>query len=185
MTKPLDRERKKTYTLDVVAWDNKKDASNRRSNRTSIRINIDDVNDNAPQFAPIGFQSIPESSPLGTSVYKVIAKDADFGENATIEYSLGDDTNATNARGQLIFSIGETSGIIYVKSDLHNTVGLRYVTVFAKDKGIEPLSNSTQVFLQILDVNDDTPRFVTPDPNNPIVVIEEVRPYMCIYICDC
>ncbi|XP_046351403.2 cadherin-23-like isoform X2 [Haliotis rufescens] len=174
--KPLDRESQDEYTLVVVARDNQKEPQDQRSNRTSILIQIEDVNDNAPQFAVIGSQSIPESSPLGSSVYQIVATDNDAGDNGTVVYSLEGDSNATNNRNQALFGINAVTGIISVQADLHNTVGVRYVTVRAKDMGSPQLSNSTTLFLQVLDVNDDAPRFVVPDPDNPVVVIKEDQP---------
>ncbi|XP_067673633.1 cadherin-23-like isoform X2 [Haliotis asinina] len=174
--KPLDREFQDEYTLVVVARDNQKEPQDQRSNRTSIIIQIDDVNDNAPQFAVIGSQSIPESSPLGSSVYQVVATDSDAGDNGTVVYSLGTDSNATNNRNEDLFGINAVTGIISVQADLHNTVGVRYVTVNARDMGSPQRSNSTRLFLEVLDVNDDAPRFVVPDPDNPVVLIKEDQP---------
>lgn len=52
-------------------------------------IDIDDDNDNAPEF-PVGLYSIsmPENQPIGTSVMEVVAEDLDIGENARLEYTI-------------------------------------------------------------------------------------------------
>lgn len=47
-----------------------------------------DVNDNAPKFELPDYQAhnVDEDIPLGTSILKVKAMDADSGKNAEIEY---------------------------------------------------------------------------------------------------
>lgn len=60
-----------------------------------------DVNDNAPKFELPDYQAhnVDEDIPLGTSILKVKAMDADSGENAEIEYHVSDDHFAVDASG--------------------------------------------------------------------------------------
>jgi hypothetical protein len=59
------------------------------------------VNDNAPKFELPDYQAhnVDEDIPLGTSILKVKAMDADSGENAEIEYNVSDDHFAVDASG--------------------------------------------------------------------------------------
>lgn len=54
-----------------------------------------DVNDNAPKFELPDYQAhnVDEDIPLGTSILKVKAMDADSGKNAEIEYLVSGDYN--------------------------------------------------------------------------------------------
>lgn len=60
-----------------------------------------DVNDNAPKFELPDYQAhnVDEDIPLGTSILKVKAMDADSGENAEIVYHVSDDHFAVDASG--------------------------------------------------------------------------------------
>ncbi|ESO87057.1 hypothetical protein LOTGIDRAFT_154544 [Lottia gigantea] len=175
--KVLDREKKGEYSLVVVATDNKPDLKDQRSNRTTVTIRLDDINDNSPVFlnSDSDIPNIPESSPLDTNVFTVQASDKDLGKNGSVEYSLGVDTNATNNNGEQIFRIDQ-NGKIFVAADLRSALGLRYVTVEIQDKGVPPLTNSSAFYFRIADVNDDPPSFKIPDPNNPVVLTEEGQP---------
>lgn len=54
-----------------------------------------DVNDNAPKFELPDYQAhnVDEDIPLGTSILKVKAMDADSGKNAEIEYLVSGTSN--------------------------------------------------------------------------------------------
>lgn len=66
-----------------------------------LTIRVTDVNDNAPKFELPDYQAhnVDEDIPLGTSILKVKAMDADSGENAEIEYNVSDDHFAVDASG--------------------------------------------------------------------------------------
>lgn len=57
-------------------------------NFPQLTIRVTDVNDNAPKFELPDYQAhnVDEDIPLGTSILKVKAMDADSGKNAEIEY---------------------------------------------------------------------------------------------------
>lgn len=55
----------------------------------SVRIDVDDVNDNAPQFQQSVYDFwVAENSPIGTVVGTLIAHDADSGPNAHIDFKI-------------------------------------------------------------------------------------------------
>jgi len=93
-----------------------------------LTIRVTDVNDNAPKFELPDYQAhnIDEDIPLGTSVLKVKATDADSGDNAAIEYLVSDDH----------FSI-DKDGVIKnnKKLDADNNNAYYEFVVTAKDKG--------------------------------------------------
>jgi hypothetical protein len=87
------------------------------------------VNDNAPKFELPDYQAhnVDEDIPLGTSILKVKAMDADSGSNAEIEYLVSDDH----------FSV-DSSGIITntKQLDADNNNAYYEFVVTAKDKGL-------------------------------------------------
>lgn len=63
-----------------------------------LTIRVTDVNDNAPKFELPDYQAhnVDEDIPLGTSILKVKAMDADSGKNAEIEYLVSGKKVAVN-----------------------------------------------------------------------------------------
>ncbi|MBN3298100.1 CAD22 protein, partial [Amia calva] len=98
-TERLDREEKTFYTLRAQARDRLTDRP--LEPESEFIIKVQDINDSEPKFLEgpyIG--SVPELSPIGTSVMKVTASDADdptYGSSARVVYSVLD--------GEKIFSV--------------------------------------------------------------------------------
>ena len=84
---PVDREAQDTYEFVVSVTDG---GIPPRESTVPVKINILDINDNAPVFQHQGFYqtSIKENEPKGTPVIQVSAYDKDKGENRTITYSI-------------------------------------------------------------------------------------------------
>ncbi|XP_070186164.1 cadherin-23-like isoform X3 [Littorina saxatilis] len=178
VAKQLDRETKGAYRLEVMARDSDPDVVDQKSRRAALTIFVTDVNDNAPQFLPLGPSSptVAEIADIGKSVFTVSANDHDEGANGQVEYRLTTDTNATVGDSSL-FSIEKSSGIVKVAQRLHAKAGFYYITVLASDKGAESKSTTKQYVIDVYDVNDAFPVFVHPDPNNPVVqILEDVPP---------
>lgn len=86
LDKELDREEQAEFRLTLTALDGE---SPPRTGTSQIRIIVLDVNDNAPEFAQALYQvQILESSPVGSLVAKVSAKDLDTGTNGEVSYSF-------------------------------------------------------------------------------------------------
>ncbi|XP_064420228.1 cadherin-22 [Latimeria chalumnae] len=156
-TERLDREQKVFYTLRAQARD-------RLTNRllepeSEFVIKVQDINDSEPKFLHgpyIG--SVPELSPIGTSVMQVTATDADdptYGSSARVVYSVVD--------GEQHFTVDSKTGIIRTAvPNLDRETQDRYeVVVQATDMAgqMGGLSGSTTVTIVITDVNDNPPRF--------------------------
>jgi protocadherin-16/23 len=83
----LDREAKAIFELIAEARDL---GSPPRSSRVPVKVQVTDVNDNAPLIVEpeedvIG---VREQQPVGTEVVRVRAIDRDEGENSSITYSI-------------------------------------------------------------------------------------------------
>ncbi|KAM4722755.1 cadherin EGF LAG seven-pass G-type receptor 3 [Rhinophrynus dorsalis] len=150
---PLDFEIEREYTLKVRAQDaGRPPLSN---NTGMISIQVVDVNDHAPIFVSTPFQvSVLENVPLGHSVIHIQAIDADYGENARMEYRL------TGVLSDTPFVINSATGWITVSGPLDRETVEHYVFgVEARDHGSPSLSSSASVTITIMDVNDNRPEF--------------------------
>ncbi|KAM9327300.1 cadherin-23 [Gastrophryne carolinensis] len=161
----VDREVQDTYGLIVVATDH---GTAPLSGSATVIILIDDVNDCPPEFVnPIQTVSVLESSEVGTIVAQVTAIDRDL--NPRLEYYLietvaRDDTNVIVPQ-QTPFDINIKTGAVMIKSPLNREVVATYdLTISVYDNASEVVDRSVSIpnaklTVNILDVNDNTPRF--------------------------
>ncbi|XP_075389513.1 cadherin-23 isoform X2 [Tenrec ecaudatus] len=153
----VDYEEVHWFNFTVRASDN---GSPPRAAEIPVFLEIVDINDNNPIFDHPSYQeAVFEDVPVGTVILTVSATDADSGNFALIEYSLGD--------GEGKFAINPTTGDIYVLASLDREKKDHYIlTALAKDNPGDAASNrrenSVQVVIQVLDVNDCRPQFSRP-----------------------
>ncbi|XP_054721928.1 LOW QUALITY PROTEIN: fat-like cadherin-related tumor suppressor homolog [Uloborus diversus] len=150
----LDREATSTYQLVVKA---ETSLSPPLIAYCDITINIMDENDNRPIFESNPYvMTLAENIGKGSSILKVLAKDADVGKNSEVVYSFGSDVgNAAN-----IFRLDSVTGWITTLSSLdYETLSWYNFSIVAKDKGHPQLSSTTTVMLRIQDYNDNPPEF--------------------------
>ncbi|KFP03887.1 Cadherin-23, partial [Calypte anna] len=162
----IDREERESYRLTVVAVDQGTPAL---SGTATVTILIEDVNDCRPEFInPIQTVSIPESAPPGTVVAEVTAIDRDL--NPRLEYYLleivaRDDTDALVPNQQGAFTVDFRTGAVKIKNPLNRELVATYeVTISVHDNASEVIDRSVSVpnaklTVNVLDVNDNTPRF--------------------------
>ncbi|KAG9259655.1 protocadherin Fat 1 isoform X1 [Astyanax mexicanus] len=154
----LDYEKKQLYNLVAKAKDKGKPIS--LSSTCHIEVEVVDVNENLyrpwfPSFVDKGF--IKEDVPIGTSVMKVTAQDEDSGRDGEIRYSIREGS------GLGIFAIDEETGVIRTLELLdHETVSHYWLTVYATDRGVVPLSAFVEVYIEVQDVNDNAPQTSEP-----------------------
>ncbi|XP_077999701.1 cadherin-23-like [Glandiceps talaboti] len=131
------------------------------SGKSLVMINVIDVNDNAPIFLSDNYTaSVYENITEETLLTTVEAVDIDQDLNGEIEYSIWSVTD----NGADIFEINDTTGDLYASAMfdfLDAEIVDRYVvTVMAKDKGEPPLFSLTNVLINVINVNDEPPKFV-------------------------
>ncbi|KAM8879066.1 protocadherin Fat 1a isoform 5-T7 [Spinachia spinachia] len=154
----LDYETKQVYNLTAKAKDKGKPMS--LSSTCFVEVDVVDVNENLYRplfrsFVEKGF--IKEDALVGTSVMTVSAEDEDTGRDGEIRYSIREGS------GLGIFTIDEETGIIRTQELLdHETTSHYWLTVYATDRGVVPLSASVEVYVQVLDVNDNAPQTSEP-----------------------
>ncbi|XP_037117269.1 putative protocadherin beta-18 [Syngnathus acus] len=146
----FDYEHLRSFQLLVMARDN---GSPPLSSNVSVRVFIWDVNDNSPQIlypAPEGnsfmTELVPKAAQGGSVVSKVIAVDADSGQNAWLSYHILKSTDAG------LFTIGLHSGEIRTQRDILESDSMKQNLIVAiKDNGQPPLSATCSMYLLISD----------------------------------
>ncbi|TTV75071.1 Cadherin EGF LAG seven-pass G-type receptor 2 [Bagarius yarrelli] len=154
---PVDRETVESFMLLVEANDQGR-TPRPRSATASVHIVVEDDNDNAPQFSEKRYiVQVAEDLMPNTEILQVNATDQDRGSNAVVHFSI----MSGNTRGQ--FYIDAQSGKLDLVSQLDYETNKEYtLRIRAQDGGRPPLSNiSGLVTVQVLDVNDNAPIFVS------------------------
>ncbi|XP_042677339.1 LOW QUALITY PROTEIN: neural-cadherin-like [Centrocercus urophasianus] len=122
-------------------------------------IEVEDSNDHSPVFHSQLIQTSPifENVPVGTTVTTVRATDKDSGLNGNIIYSIKSDSDPMR---QFVI---DQHGHVIVANKLDREVIQKYsLIVQASDQGTPAETGSVTVLINLLDVNDNGPRFEAP-----------------------
>ncbi|XP_013765833.1 protocadherin alpha-2-like [Pundamilia nyererei] len=136
-----------------------------------IEVSIVDVNDNAPTFLEqIHVFNISESSSTGERYPLPAAQDADTGSNSVKSYKLSPNEH---------FSTDVSSGGDHLSAELvlqkaldREKQSVIKLTLTAVDGGKPVRSGTMQIFVNVIDVNDNTPSF--SKPLHKVIVSESV-----------
>ncbi|XP_044081967.1 protocadherin beta-2 [Neovison vison] len=150
LDKALDREEQAEIRLTLTALDG---GTPPRTGTALVRIEVLDINDNAPEFAKQYYKvQVQENSPIGFPVAIVSASDLDIGTYGEISYvfsQASEDIRKT-------FQINAKSGELFLTQKLDFESTQTYtLNVQATDGG--GLSGSCVVFVQVMDLNDNPP----------------------------
>ncbi|KAK2891240.1 hypothetical protein Q8A67_013883 [Cirrhinus molitorella] len=158
VSQTLDFETRQVYNLTAKAKDRGK--PNPLSSSCFIHVEIVDVNENLyrPSFPFfVDWGAVSEDAPAGTSVMKVTAHDEDSGRDGEVRYFI------RGGLGLGVFTIDEDSGIIRTQEILDRETNNHYwLTIYATDQGIVPLSSFVEVYIEVQDVNDNAPLTTEP-----------------------
>uniref|UniRef100_A0A7N8XRP2 Protocadherin gamma-C3 n=1 Tax=Mastacembelus armatus TaxID=205130 RepID=A0A7N8XRP2_9TELE len=146
----FDYEQLRSFKVQVMARDN---GSPPLSSNVTVSVFISDVNDNCPQIlypAPEGnsfmTELVPKAAHGGSLVSKVIAVDADSGQNAWLSYHIVKSTDPG------LFTIGVHSGEIRTQRDISESDSMKQNLIVAvKDNGQPSLSATCSMYLLISD----------------------------------
>ncbi|XP_060904070.1 protocadherin beta-15-like [Labrus mixtus] len=146
----FDYEQFRSFKVHVMARDN---GSPPLSSNVTVSVFISDVNDNSPQIlypAPEGnsfmTELVPKAAHGGSLVSKVIAVDADSGQNAWLSYHIVKSTDPG------LFTIGVHSGEIRTQRDISESDSMKQNLIVAvKDNGQPSLSTTCSMYLLISD----------------------------------
>uniref|UniRef100_A0AAQ4QCD7 Cadherin-23 n=1 Tax=Gasterosteus aculeatus aculeatus TaxID=481459 RepID=A0AAQ4QCD7_GASAC len=151
----LDYELMRRFTLTVLARDGGGEETTGR-----VRVNVLDVNDNAPLFQKDAYAgSLRENEQAVQVVARVRATDEDSPPNNVLTYTI----TSTSAFPSF-FSIIMVEGyaVISVTRPLdYEQVpdGVVHLTVMAKDGGNPALNSTVPVRVEVIDENDNPPEF--------------------------
>lgn len=154
----LDREASEVYTIIVTANDLTTPQTERKSATATVVVKILDDNDNYPQFSERTYSVQVNEDQWGDNniVAHIKATDADQGNNAAIRYAI------IGGNTQSQFSIDSMSGDVSLVKPLdYESVRSYRLVVRAQDGGSPSRSNTTQLLVNVIDANDNSPRFYT------------------------
>ena len=140
----FDRESNDSYTFVVSAVDATTSAL---SSDAIVVVYVTDVNDNPPVIEFPSMDSfrfnLSNRVPIGHSVMRVQASDADFGPNARLAFSLSN-------LEQGIFEIDNSTGILTTRFDLSFiSDGRFYFTIVVRDSGNPSMTSSVDVVIHV------------------------------------
>ncbi|XP_060904143.1 protocadherin gamma-A12-like [Labrus mixtus] len=146
----FDYEQFRNFKVHVMARDN---GSPPLSSNVTVSVFISDVNDNSPQILYPASEGnsfmtelVPKAAHGGSLVSKVIAVDADSGQNAWLSYHIVKSTDPG------LFTIGIHSGEISTQRDISESDSMKQnLIVSVKDNGQPSLSATCSMYLLISD----------------------------------
>nr|XP_054590099.1 protocadherin gamma-A12-like [Nothobranchius furzeri] len=146
----FDYEQLRSFKVHVMARDN---GSPPLSSNVTVSVFVSDVNDNSPQIlypasegSSFMTELVPKAAHGGSLVSKVIAVDADSGQNAWLSYQIVRSTDPG------LFTIGVHSGEIRTLRDISESDSMKQNLIVAvKDNGQPSLSATCAMYLLISD----------------------------------
>uniref|UniRef100_A0A672S1R5 Protocadherin 1 gamma 1 n=1 Tax=Sinocyclocheilus grahami TaxID=75366 RepID=A0A672S1R5_SINGR len=177
----FDYEQFRNLTVKVVARDN---GSPPLSSNVTVKVFITDENDNSPQIlypVPDGkslmTEMVPKATLSGSLVSKVIAIDADSGQNAWLSYQIVKSTDPG------LFTIGLHSGEIKTQRDISESDNMKQILVISvKDNGQPSLSMTCSVNVLISDNLSEVPELkdMTYEDNNSKLTSYLIIALVCV-----
>nr|XP_023682256.1 protocadherin-8-like isoform X1 [Paramormyrops kingsleyae] len=155
---PIDFETKKTFELDIQAYDL---GANPTPSTCKIIIQVQDVNDNAPEISitpmtsiTAGIAYITEAAAKDSFVALISTSDRDSGANGQVHCTLyGHDHFKLQQAYEDSYMIVTTAPLDREKIAEYN------LTVVAEDLGSPPFRTITQYTIRLSDENDNAPLF--------------------------
>ncbi|KAM4730337.1 cadherin-23 [Anableps anableps] len=144
---PLDYEQIRSYSFSLYANESISD----HVGFARVFIELINENDNRPIFSrPLYNISLPENTPPGTSLLRILATDGDAGPFGIVRYYFSDEPDQ--------FSLDDETGWVILQASLDYELMRRFtLTVLARDGGGEETTGRIRV--NVLDINDNAPLF--------------------------
>uniref|UniRef100_F7G250 Protocadherin-16 n=1 Tax=Monodelphis domestica TaxID=13616 RepID=F7G250_MONDO len=151
LLEPLDFESVTEYNLTVCAADR---GTPPRSTTVLVVITVQDVNDNPPVFAQPHYRvAVPEDTPVGTELVRVVASDPDPGPHGLVRFTI---SSGDPAR---LFELDEGSGVLRLARQLDREAQAQHQLVV---KAADPPGAHfalVPVTVEVQDVNEHGPAF--------------------------
>ncbi|OCT87894.1 hypothetical protein XELAEV_18021597mg [Xenopus laevis] len=127
-----------------------------------VDVEIEDINDNYPTFPAEEYViSIAESKLPGSRFPLEGAVDPDIGTNSVTNYELSANEYFILELPKVIYRV-RSIHLVLKKSLDREKLSLHNLTLTAFDGGKPKLSGSTQLIINVEDVNDNSPAFIKP-----------------------
>ncbi|XP_032591457.1 fat-like cadherin-related tumor suppressor homolog isoform X2 [Drosophila grimshawi] len=165
----FDREIKDEYVLQLKAID-----GGSKFGFASLRVTIEDANDNSPHFFLKEYRMVVSSSNNpNETILTVNAMDKDLNANGVVKYTIVPHSMEPNLRNKI--HLNESNGDIVLISDpKHFEKGVFQFFIRAFDSGETSLHTDIPVTLEIVDSDVIIPTFEKKDIN--LKVIESTSP---------
>ncbi|XP_019280009.1 protocadherin gamma-C5 isoform X3 [Panthera pardus] len=161
-SQPLDRETTSHYVIELLASDA---GSPPLHAHLTIRLNISDVNDNAPYFSQQLYTAyIPENRPPGSLLCTVAASDPDTGDNAHLTYSIVGNQIQGAPASSFVYVNPEDGRVFAQRTFDYELLQMMHIVVGVRDSGSPPLHSNTSLHVFVLDQNDNAPAVLHPRP---------------------
>ena len=145
-----DFEAESSFEFQVVATDFRGG-----TDTAVVRVSVEDQNEFTPVFDELLYMAtICESSPLGSTILKVLATDQDGGSTGIIYYTIRSQTNCNNC-----VSIDNSTGVIFVAAPLDYEALTSFVVEVQAVDGGQWVSQEATVEIAILNDNEHAPEF--------------------------
>ncbi|EPQ16994.1 Protocadherin gamma-C5 [Myotis brandtii] len=161
-SQPLDREATSHYIIELLASDA---GSPPLHAHLTIRLNISDVNDNAPYFTQQLYTAyIPENRPPGSLLCTVAASDPDTGDNARLTYSIIGNQIQGAPASSFVYVNPQDGRVFAQRTFDYELLQMMQIAVGVRDSGSPPLHANTSLHVFVLDQNDNAPAVLHPRP---------------------
>ncbi len=154
IARSLDYETQTSYTLTIIASDRRDQP---QAGMATVNIEVQDVNDNAPQFIglqkPVHTISVLENQDPRILLQLEVEDEDTVSNHALVTFSIlsGDEHER--------FEVERASGILRVLTSLdREDVGMYQLVVGAEDHGVPSLTGSAHITIIVDDLNDNLPQ---------------------------
>ncbi|KAK4327913.1 hypothetical protein Pmani_001640, partial [Petrolisthes manimaculis] len=168
-TRVLDRDGEdRDFFLTVIAKDGAQPASESLQEACNFKVDVLDVNDNAPIFDQKSYiQNLATDHNLELPVLRVTATDPDTDQNAEVVYSIDGPLQNTE-----YFTIDNHTGYIKLAKPLDPGMADTKIFSFdavATDKGSPPLHGSAVVQINVIQSGSHPPELMSIFPEAPLI----------------
>ncbi|XP_031730406.1 cadherin-6-like [Anarrhichthys ocellatus] len=155
--KPLDFERKPSYTVEIQVRNTQVDPrfmSAGSKDMATVRIGVDDV-DEPPLFDKASYvMEVKEDAAVGVAVGSVSAMDPD-GARSMVKYSIDRRTDMDR-----LFNVHPGNGSVFLLKGLdREEAAWHNISVIATESNNPRQSSHVLVYIRLLDINDNAPTF--------------------------
>ncbi|XP_032388209.1 cadherin-6 [Etheostoma spectabile] len=159
VSKPLDFEKKPSYTVEIQVQNTQVDPrfmSAGSKDMATVRIGVDDV-DEPPLFDKASYlMEVKEDAAVGVAVGSVSAMDPDAARSM-VKYSIDRRTDMDR-----LFNVHPGNGSVFLLRSLdREEIAWHNISVIATEFNNPRQSSHVPVYIRLLDINDNAPTFAT------------------------